>query len=164
MDTMGDFRPSNFHQLNGSREGTVMSGREWDEGSVAVEAGIAFAFLIPILFGIIEFGIAFYSLNSMQLVIEEAGRYAMVNNTANAATCPGTPPAGCPPIAQCVATKATQVLASYSVLSSPSVSVSGCTAGTTTIPAMMTIRGSFTPVNLLVPIPALTTQITVPLS
>jgi Flp pilus assembly protein TadG len=141
-----------------------MNGRGWDEGSAAVEGAIALTFLIPIILGIIEFGIAFYSTNTMQLVIEEAGRYAMVNNTATATACPGTPPAGCPPVAQCVATKATQVLASYPVLSSPSVSVSSFTAATTTAPAMMTIQGTFTPVSLLVPIPALTTQITVPLS
>jgi Flp pilus assembly protein TadG len=134
----------------------------WDEGSAAVEAAIALTFLIPIIFGIIEFGMAFYSMNTMQLVIEEAGRYAMVNNTANAADCPGTPPADCPPIAQCVTTKATQLLESYPVLSSPSVSVSGCT--TTATVTIMTIQGTYTPMNLLVPIPALTTQITVPLS
>ena len=134
----------------------------WDEGAATVEAAIALTFLIPIIFGIIEFGMAFYSLHTMQLVIEEAGRYAMVNNTADAATCPGTPPAGCPPIAQCVATKATRLLESYAVLSSPSVSVSGCT--TTPTVTIMTIQGTHTPMNLLVPIPALTTEITVPLS
>jgi Flp pilus assembly protein TadG len=139
-----------------------VNGRDWDEGAAAVEAAIALTFLIPIIFGIIEFGMAFYSLHTMQLVIEETGRYAMVNNTADASACPGTPPAACPPIAQCVATKATQVLASYPVLSSPSVSVSGCT--TTASVTIMTIQGTYTPMNLLVPIPALTTQITVPLS
>jgi len=116
---------ADFHWFNGSREDTVMNGREWDEGSAAVEAAIAFTFLIPIIVGIIELGIVFYSLNTMQLVIAEAGRYAMVNNTASGTVCPGTPPAGCPPIAQCVATKATQVLVSYPVLSSPSISVTG---------------------------------------
>ena len=140
-----------------------MNGRRgWHEGSAAVEGAIALTFLIPIILGIVEFGIAFYSTNTMQLVIEEAGRYAMINNVANAAACPGTPPAGCPPIAQCVANKATQVLASYPVLSSPSVSVSGCTTAATV--TIMTIQGTYTPLNLLVPIPALTTQITVPLS
>ena len=133
----------------------------WDEGSAAVEAAIALTFLIPIIFGTSSLGWHLH-LHTMQLVIEEAGRYAMVNNTADAATCPGTPPAGCPPIAQCVATKATRLLESYAVLSSPSVSVSGCS--TTATVTILTIQGTYTPLNLLVPIPALTTQITVPLS
>ena len=58
-----------------------MNGRRgWHEGSAAVEGAIALTFLIPIILGIVEFGIAFYSTNTMQLVIEEAGRYAMINS------------------------------------------------------------------------------------
>jgi Flp pilus assembly protein TadG len=49
---------------------------------VAVEA----AFILPVLFllilGIIEFGIAFWQWNTMLRAIEEAGRYAMVNNSS----------------------------------------------------------------------------------
>ena len=37
-------------------------------------------FLLFIL-GIVEFGTALYSWNTMQLAVEHAGRYAMVNNT-----------------------------------------------------------------------------------
>jgi Flp pilus assembly protein TadG len=138
--------------------------RGWNEGSAAVETAIALSFLIPILFGIAEFGLAFYSTNTMQLVIEEVGRYAMVNNTATTAACPGAPPANCPQVAMCVTTKATQILASYPVLSSPTVSVSGCTAAAASVPAEMTIQGSFTPMNLLIPLPSMTTQIKVPMS
>jgi hypothetical protein len=143
-----------------------MKNHRWDEGSAIVEGAVALTLMIPIILGIIEFGIVFYSANTMHLVIEELGRYAMVNNTANVTACPGTPPTGCPPIAQCVATKATQLLKSYPVLLSPAVSVSGCTAATLSpeAPPMMTIQGTFTPLGLLLPIPALTTQITVPLS
>jgi Flp pilus assembly protein TadG len=135
-----------------------MRHRRWDEGATAVETAIALTFLIPILLGIIEFGIAFYSVNSMQLMLDEAGRYAMINNTGST-SCSGA-------LSTSVVTQANAILAIHPVLSSPSVSVSSCTAATTAPlgPPMMTIQGTFTPLNLLVPIPALTSQITVPLS
>ena len=61
--------------------------RGWDEGAVAVEGAITLGVLIALVLGIIEFGVAFYNLNTMQVVIEEAGRSAMVYD-AGATTCP----------------------------------------------------------------------------
>jgi len=133
----------------------------WNEGGTLVETAIALAFVIPMIFGIIEFGIALYCTNAMELVIEEAGRYAMVNNTG-ATSCAGS-------LSTAVVTKANQVLATYPVMSA-SVSVPTCngpTAATATlpaVPAMMQIQGTFIPLNLLVPIPTMTASIWVPLS
>jgi Flp pilus assembly protein TadG len=52
----------------------------WDEGSVAVEAAVVFSLLFTLVFGIIEFGMALWQLNTMQLVVLQEGRHAMVNN------------------------------------------------------------------------------------
>jgi Flp pilus assembly protein TadG len=53
---------------------------DWDEGAVAVEAAITFSLLLILIFGIIEFGMALWQLNTMQLVVLQEGRFAMVNN------------------------------------------------------------------------------------
>ena len=120
--------------------------RGWDEGAVAVEGAIALGVLITLALGIIEFGIAFYNLNTMQLVIEEVGRYAMVNCSGDT-SCGGA------------VTYGTRVLGNYSVMNG-AVSASYSGSG----PTMMTITGSFTTLNLLVTVPAMSTQITVPLT
>ena len=52
----------------------------WDEGSTAVEAAVIFSLLFTLVFGIVEFGMALWQLNTMQLVVLQEGRYAMVNN------------------------------------------------------------------------------------
>jgi Flp pilus assembly protein TadG len=52
----------------------------WDEGATAVEAAIALFALVLLLFGIIHFGYALWQLNTMMLAVEQAGRYAMINN------------------------------------------------------------------------------------
>jgi Flp pilus assembly protein TadG len=54
--------------------------RGWDEGSTAVEAAIVFSLFFTLIFGIVEFGMALWQWNTMQLAVLEAGRYAMVNN------------------------------------------------------------------------------------
>jgi len=54
--------------------------RRWDEGAAAIEA----AFVLPLLFlfvlGIAEFGMALWQWNTMLLAVEQAGRWAMINN------------------------------------------------------------------------------------
>jgi Flp pilus assembly protein TadG len=46
---------------------------------------------LAIVFGIIEFGLAFWQANTMTLAIQDAGRYVMVNNTTcNTASCAET--------------------------------------------------------------------------
>src|SRR6266404_5528795 len=56
------------------------SRRGWDEGSTAVEAAIIISVLLTLVFGIIEFGMALWQLNTMELAVLQAGRYAMINN------------------------------------------------------------------------------------
>jgi Flp pilus assembly protein TadG len=59
----------------------------WDDGSTAVEAAVVFSLLFTLSFGIVEFGMALWQWNTMQLVVLQEGRYAMVNNgTITAAT------------------------------------------------------------------------------
>jgi Flp pilus assembly protein TadG len=123
--------------------------RGWNEGSVAVEGAIAFSVLVAVIFGIIEFGIAFYNLNTMQLVIEEAGRYAMVNHDVGTTICPSAS----------VVDRANQVLTIYPVMNA---TVTAKCSGAS--PLLLTITGSFTTLNLLVTIPRVSTRITVPLT
>ena len=126
----------------------MIERRGWDEGAAAVEAAIALGVLIVLVLGIIEFGVAFYNLNTMELVIEEAGRYAMVYD-AGATTCPSAT----------VVARANQVLTNYPVMNA---TVTASCSGTS--PMFMTITGSLTTLNLLVTVPTLTAEITVPLS
>ena len=64
---------------------------EWDEGATAVETAIVLSLLLGFVFGIIEFGMAFWQANTMTLAIQDAGRYVMIkNNTCNTANCAET--------------------------------------------------------------------------
>src|SRR5947208_2872836 len=54
--------------------------RGWDDGSTAVEAAVVFSLLFTLSFGIVEFGMALWQWNTMQLAVLDAGRFAMVNN------------------------------------------------------------------------------------
>jgi Flp pilus assembly protein TadG len=133
-----------------SQDRIMFRRRGWNEGSVAVEGAIALSVLIALILGIIQFGIAFYNLNTMQLAIEEVGRYAMVNY-AGATTCPSADPN--------LVAQENQVLTSYPVMNATvTASCSGAS------PLLLTITGSFTTLNLLVTIPQVSTQITVPLT
>ena len=55
--------------------------RSWDEGAATVETAITLFLLLSLILGIIEFGTALYSYNTMQLAVEQAGRYAMLQAT-----------------------------------------------------------------------------------
>jgi hypothetical protein len=63
--------------------------RGWDEGSTAVEAAIVFSLLFTLIFGIAEFGMALWQWNTMQLVVLQEGRSAMINNAITPATAEG---------------------------------------------------------------------------
>jgi Flp pilus assembly protein TadG len=48
-------------------------------GVSAVEFALLFPFLIAILFGVVDFGRAFWTRSSLQTAAEDAGRYAMTH-------------------------------------------------------------------------------------
>lgn len=121
----------------------------WDEGSVAVEGAIALSVLAAVIFGIIELGIAFYNLNTMQLVIEEAGRYAMVNHDAGSTACSSAKAN--------VDDWVNRVLPSYPLMNA--TINANCLS-----PSLLSITGSFTTLNLLAAIPTVSAQITMPLT
>ena len=138
--------------------------RCWDEGAVAVEAAFTLSWLLLLIFGIIEFGNAFWQFQTMVLALEEAGRYAMVHNpTANpsgppAASCPGAPTVT---LANCVVARADNILADYAV-SGVGFSVGFPSAVTMSIQG--TYSFDFIPSNLLPYGPiTVTRHITVPL-
>jgi Flp pilus assembly protein TadG len=54
--------------------------RRWDEGAAAVEAALVLPLLFLFIFCIIEFGRAVWQWNTMLLAVEQAGRWAMINN------------------------------------------------------------------------------------
>lgn len=53
-----------------------------EKGAAAVEMAFVLPVFLLFVLGIIEFGRAYWTMNSMQLAIDEAGRYAMVHVTA----------------------------------------------------------------------------------
>ena len=52
-----------------------------EEGATAVEAAIIFSVVFVLMFGIIEFGMALWQWNTMELAVQQAGRWAMINNS-----------------------------------------------------------------------------------
>ena len=115
-----------------------------DEGASTVEVAITLNLLLLLIFGIVEFGTALYSSNTMQLAVEQAGRYVMVNN-ANCGT-------------GCAETQMQNILTSASVCTTPTagqtcVSATGPTASN---PPTMTLTAVYK-FNLLAPfIPSVT--------
>jgi Flp pilus assembly protein TadG len=116
----------------------------WDEGATAVETAIIISVLMVLIFGIIEFGMALWQWNTMELAVQQAGRWAMINNSdttlvtdteaqmttilpSASTTCTGSPganqicvSAACNP-SSCVSTTSTPVMTltasyGYSVL------------------------------------------------
>ena len=64
-----------------------LSRRSRDDGAVAVEAALAISILVVLIFGIVEFGMALWSWNTMVLAVEDAGRYVMVHNASCDTSC-----------------------------------------------------------------------------
>src|SRR5437762_14365721 len=60
--------------------------RSWDEGATAVESAIVLSLLFMLVFGILEFGMALWQWQTMELVVLQEGRNAMVNNLTITAT------------------------------------------------------------------------------
>lgn len=54
-----------------------------NEGVEAIEMAFVLPVFLLFVLGIIEFGRAYWITDSMQLSIDEAGRYAMLNSTAS---------------------------------------------------------------------------------
>jgi Flp pilus assembly protein TadG len=64
----------------------IVTGRRnprprWDEGAAAVEAALVLPLLFLFIFAIIEFGRSLWQWNTMLLAVEQAGRWAMINNS-----------------------------------------------------------------------------------
>jgi Flp pilus assembly protein TadG len=75
-------------QVDGAHEHThPMTGRfarirEAQEGSSAVEMALVTLVVAILILGMIEFALAYWTLNQLQLAVEETGRYAMVFNSS----------------------------------------------------------------------------------
>jgi len=104
--------------------------RRWDEGAAAVEAAFILPVLILVIFGASEFGTAVWQWNKMLLAVEQAGRYAMVNNSysTNPPGCTGT-------LASCTEAQMQNILSGASVCTTP-------TAGQTCVTALQSTTGS----------------------
>ena len=58
----------------------------WNDGSTVVEAALTLSAFMLLFFGIIEFGYALWQWNTMMLAVQQAGRWAMINNTNTSIT------------------------------------------------------------------------------
>jgi hypothetical protein len=144
--------------------GFRLVGRGAEEGAVAVEFALVGLGLFLLIFGIVEFGRALWTYNTMLLAVEEGGRYAMIyTNYANYHS--GAPPLSCPgpsSLADCVKARVEGVLSDYAAPSGITVSDPTISAGNMTISA--TYNFDFILPNLLPYGPiALTSQVAVPL-
>lgn len=64
--------------------------RRAEEGATAVEMAIVMTAMLLLIFGMIEFALAYWTMHSLQLAADETGRYAMVfNKTITPATAEG---------------------------------------------------------------------------
>jgi Flp pilus assembly protein TadG len=107
--------------------------RGWDEGAAAVEAAIGLSVLLFMILGIIEFGTALYSWNTMQLSVQQAGRYAMVKY-ASGSTCN----------ASCAETQMQTVLTTAAVCTTPTAGQICVNAATTAgTPSTMTLTAKY---------------------
>jgi hypothetical protein len=124
--------------------------RGCDEGSVAVEAAITLSLLLFLIFGGIQFGLAYFAWNTMLLAAEEAGRYAMLYNPTSF---PSGPPGCADTLANCAVSWANQNFGN----------VFPVTWGTdaNNCPSGMTFTVSY-PINIIIPI-TLTRYVCVPL-
>jgi Flp pilus assembly protein TadG len=57
--------------------------RDNEKGAAAVEMAFVLPLFLLFVIGIVEFGRVYWTLNSMQLAIDEAGRFAMLNTTSS---------------------------------------------------------------------------------
>jgi len=131
-----------------------ISARHSDEGSVAVEAAITLSAVLFLLFGSVQFGLAYFAWNTMLLAAEEAGRYAMLYNPVNY-------PNG-PPAAACSATPATLANCAVAWANQNWGNDFPVTAGTNaSCPSGMTFTSTYT-INLITSI-SLTRYVCVPL-
>lgn len=116
-----------------------------EEGAAAAEAAVIMPVLLLAMIGVFEFGRAFWTYNTMQLAIEDAGRYAMVYNHGSPAACGAQQQASnCPSLsntslANCAAWHAKQVLSAYQL---PDISVS-VQEDASSSPATATVCASF---------------------
>lgn len=106
--------------------------------------------LLLLIFGIIEFGRAFWQWNTMLLAVEQAGRYVMVNH----ATCDFS----------CAESQMQAVLSGASVCTTPTPGQMCVYASPSSVSSTMTLSAaySFSPVAFLQPF-TITSQGTVPL-
>jgi Flp pilus assembly protein TadG len=104
--------------LSAFNDGIEMRGtnhrRSWDEGAATVETAITLFLLLSLILGIIEFGTALYSYNTMQLAVEQAGRYAMLQATIPPTNVP--PPCG---TVACAEAKMQTILTTAAVCTTP---------------------------------------------
>ena len=142
-----------------------------DEGSVMVEVALVLPVLLLLVFGTVQFAIAFWQWNTMVLATEEAGRCAMINSQA---TTPACMPASvtCSTVSGCAQAHMQAVLntfgtsaTSIAVCTTPSpgqMCVNTATAAGTPQTMTLTARYRFNVLAITAPF-TITSQITVPL-
>jgi Flp pilus assembly protein TadG len=107
--------------------------RGWDEGAAAVEAAIILNVLLLLIFGIIEFGTALWQWNTMQLAVQQAGRYAMIKSGAS-------PPCD----TSCAETQMQAVLTSAAICTTPTAGQICVSASTSAgSPSTMTLTAKY---------------------
>jgi Flp pilus assembly protein TadG len=116
------------------------------DGVAVVEFAVIAPVFLLFVFGIVEFGRAYWTWNTMRLAVEEGGRYAMLwNGCYYGSTCPS----GCTPSGfnSCVSTYALTQLPGLTA----SITVTATSAAATaTYPATMTVKATYT-FDFLVP-------------
>lgn len=55
--------------------------RRAEEGTTAVEMAVVIMAVLFLILGSIEFALAYWTMHTLQLAVQEAGRWVMVNNT-----------------------------------------------------------------------------------
>jgi hypothetical protein len=116
-----------------------------DAGTAAVEAVVTISVLLLLILGIVEFGQALWTYNTMLFAAEEAGRYAMVYSQGPPEVCaaqsqaPQCPTFSNTALANCSAALAQQFLSAYRA---PNIGVS-VAEDRTSSPQTITICASY---------------------
>ena len=129
--------------------------RSEEGGAVAADAAITLSALLVLLFGCIQFGLAYFAWNTMLLAAEEAGRYAMLYNACvvSAQPCPPGCSGSTTALGNCARAWANQNFGDVFPVT-PDIADPNCPSG-------MSFTASYT-INIITPI-SLTRYVCVPL-
>jgi len=133
--------------MTGAATRSIGQRRGTTDGVAAVEFAVVLPVFLLFVFGMIEFGRAYWTWNTMRLAVEEGGRYAMVHNSCgatNGSCASGCAAASSAQFAACVQTYASTQLYGlpFSVTTAMTITATPA-AASSSYPGTMTVTATY---------------------